>query len=92
MGYIDFNGNTVELDSVFKVESIRLPKNEMFPFPGDGIYATNPWHSGGSVADNNRIFVSVEFYDKNGTRLLQVRQMNHYAYRVDGLNVYSAPL
>lgn len=96
MGYIDFNGNTVDFNqaigSVFKVESIRLPKNEMFPFPGDGIYATNPWGGSGDVTHNNRVFVSVEFYNKNGTRLFQDRKTSNYVWRVEGLNVYSSPL
>lgn len=95
MGYIDFEGNSVELngiESVFKIENIRLPKGEQFVFPGDGLYSTNPWRNGGSVTDNNRIWCTLNFYNAKGVLLASLINMNHYIWKVSGLEVYSSPL
>lgn len=94
MGYIDFDGNTVDLSvhvssDLFKIAPILLPKNEKFEFPGDGLYALNPWSNIGSVTDNNRVFYGIKLYDENKNVIFSSSSnYQSYVYRIDGLNVY----
>lgn len=94
MGYIDFDGNAVDLSvhvssDLFKISPILLPKNDKFEFPGDGLYALNPWSNIGSVSNNNRVFYSIKLYDENKDVIFSSSSYyQSYVFKIDGLNVY----
>lgn len=92
MGYINFNGEPIDLDvhmtsDLFRIDPIVLPKGANTVFPGDGIYAMNPWVSTGTVSENNRIYLTFKLLDADGGTLYSGRNPANYVWRIDGLNV-----
>lgn len=97
MGYIDFNGNPVEINTgsssvdtsgLFDISKILLKKGEKH-LCKNGVYSVNPWRSGGSIQNNNRIFVEFAIYGSENNKLYSNRVTSGWIYKVDGLDVYA---
>lgn len=93
----DGNGNEIIIggdSGLFKISPVILEistRNNVVnnPFPGDGIYAPNPWGNSGSVTTQDRVFYGITLKDASGTTLYSASTNSAaYVFRVDGLNVY----
>lgn len=93
----DGNGNEIIVggdSGLFKISPVILEistRNNVVnnPFPGDGIYAPNPWGNSGSSTTQDRVFYGITLKDSSGTTLYSASVISaSYVFRVDGLNVY----
>lgn len=91
----DGSGNEISVggdSGLFDVDPIILkPKSaaratKYIPFPGDGLYALNPWPKESSAT--GRVFLTFKLYDSEKTQLFTNMKIGYYVYRVDGRNVY----
>lgn len=94
----DGNGNEIIVggdSSLFKISPVILEistRNNVVnnPFPGDGIYAPNPWGNSGAITTQDRVFFGITLKDASGVTLYSASvNPASYVFRVDGLNVYS---
>lgn len=59
------------------------------PFPGDGIYAPNPWGNSGAVTTQDRVFYYITLKNAANETLYNAGPIiASYVFRIEGLNVY----